>query len=42
MEPRFLDYAGWEEWAELVSNFTAATTAIVATVNLEDILRSIA
>ena len=36
--PGFLDHASQVELAEWVGNFTAASTIIVATVNLEDIL----
>ena len=42
VEHGFLAHARLAERAELVGNFTTATTAIMATMNLEDILRSIA
>jgi hypothetical protein len=37
--PRFLGHAGQAEQAKLVGDFTAIVVAIVATVNVEDILR---
>jgi hypothetical protein len=36
--PRFLGHAGQAEQAKLVGDFTAAVAAVVATVNVEDIL----
>jgi len=36
--PRFLDHASQEEWAELVGGFAATAAAIVAAINVEDIL----
>jgi hypothetical protein len=39
VEPRFLDHAEQEERAELVGDFIAVVATIVATMNMEDILR---
>jgi hypothetical protein len=36
----FLGHAGQVERTELVGDFTATTTTVMATVNVEDILRS--
>ena len=38
MEPGFLDHVGQAKRVELVDDFAAATTAVVATVDVEDIL----
>lgn len=38
LEPGFSDHAMLEEWEELVSDFITAAEAIVAAMNVEDIL----
>ena len=40
VEPGFSNYAGQKEQAELVVDIATATAAVMATVNVEDILRS--
>jgi len=37
--PRFPDHARQAEWAELVGDFAATAATIVATIDVEDILR---
>jgi len=39
VEPRFLGHAEQAKRAELVGDFAATTATVVATVNVEDILR---
>ena len=39
MALRFLDHASQAERVELVGGFAAVATAVVATINVEDILR---
>jgi hypothetical protein len=39
VEPEFLDHVRLEERVALVGDFATAVAAIVATVNVEDILR---
>jgi hypothetical protein len=39
VEPGFPDHVGQAERAELVGDFAAAAAAVVAAVNVEDILR---
>ena len=41
MELGFSGHAEQVEWAQLVDDFAAATTIVVATVNVEDIHRGI-
>jgi hypothetical protein len=40
VELRFPDHAGQVEWVELVSDFATAAASIVATMDMEDILRN--
>jgi hypothetical protein len=39
VEPGFPEHVGQEERAELVGDFAAVATTVVATVNMEDFLR---